>query len=191
MHFRVLKTVVFALCRAGHHPIRPEKVFLQFDVLVASGGWTTTSERPRSVRELLVLAQKPCKIWKSGESSSPQYSNKNRWFLRRKTKKRPWRNWIAHRSSEPRVRGSNPFGCTFWSNENRGRQRPRFFRAHFLWCASIAVRPMCWLVGSVYVYYSEFIGRDIVVFDRLLGFGFNCSSNPRHLKLYNGWKIFA
>ena len=24
----------------------------------------------------------------------------------------PWRNWIAHRSSEPRVVGSNPTGCT-------------------------------------------------------------------------------
>ena len=24
--------------------------------------------------------------------------------------KRPWRNWIAHRSSEPRVAGSNPAG---------------------------------------------------------------------------------
>ena len=23
----------------------------------------------------------------------------------------PWRNWIAHRSSEPRVTGSNPVGC--------------------------------------------------------------------------------
>ena len=23
----------------------------------------------------------------------------------------PWRNWIAHRSSEPRVSGSNPDGC--------------------------------------------------------------------------------
>ena len=78
MHFRVLRTVVFVLCRAGHHPIRPEKVFLQFAVLVASGGWTTTSERPRSVRELLVLVQKPCKIWKSGEASSSQYSDKNR-----------------------------------------------------------------------------------------------------------------
>ena len=25
---------------------------------------------------------------------------------------RPWRNWIAHRSSEPRVEGSNPSGRT-------------------------------------------------------------------------------
>ena len=25
---------------------------------------------------------------------------------------RPWRNWIAHRSSEPRVGGSNPSGRT-------------------------------------------------------------------------------
>jgi hypothetical protein len=24
----------------------------------------------------------------------------------------PWHNWIAHRSSEPRVAGSNPAGCT-------------------------------------------------------------------------------
>ncbi len=27
---------------------------------------------------------------------------------------RPWRNWIAHRSSEPRVEGSNPSGRTFF-----------------------------------------------------------------------------
>lgn len=28
---------------------------------------------------------------------------------------RPWRNWIAHRSSEPRVAGSNPAGrALFW-----------------------------------------------------------------------------
>jgi hypothetical protein len=26
------------------------------------------------------------------------------------TRTRPWRNWIAHRSSEPRVAGSNPAG---------------------------------------------------------------------------------
>ena len=26
---------------------------------------------------------------------------------------RPWRNWIAHRSSEPRVAGSNPAGRAF------------------------------------------------------------------------------
>ena len=26
----------------------------------------------------------------------------------------PWHNWIAHRSSEPRVAGSNPAGCTFF-----------------------------------------------------------------------------
>ncbi len=27
---------------------------------------------------------------------------------------RPWRNWIAHRSSEPRVEGSNPSGRTYF-----------------------------------------------------------------------------
>jgi hypothetical protein len=33
----------------------------------------------------------------------------------------PWRNWIAHRSSEPRVRGSNPLGCT---RLDEGRRSP-------------------------------------------------------------------
>ena len=28
---------------------------------------------------------------------------------------RPWRNWIAHRSSEPRVEGSNPSGRTHFT----------------------------------------------------------------------------
>jgi hypothetical protein len=30
-------------------------------------------------------------------------------------KERPWRNWIAHRSSEPRVGGSNPPGRTYFN----------------------------------------------------------------------------
>ena len=29
---------------------------------------------------------------------------------------RPWRNWIAHRSSEPRVVGSNPTGRALLNN---------------------------------------------------------------------------
>ena len=29
---------------------------------------------------------------------------------------RPWRNWIAHRSSEPRVVGSNPTGRAFFGH---------------------------------------------------------------------------
>ena len=33
--------------------------------------------------------------------------------------KRPWRNWIAHRSSEPRVGGSNPSGRIGVSIESR------------------------------------------------------------------------
>ncbi len=44
----------------------------------------------------------------------------------------PWRNWIAHRSSEPRVAGSNPAGCTqiYWTG---------FFRVR---CCSIIFRPV-------------------------------------------------
>ena len=30
----------------------------------------------------------------------------------RKLNVHPWLNWIEHRSSEPRVIGSNPIGCT-------------------------------------------------------------------------------
>ena len=39
----------------------------------------------------------------------------------------PWLNWIEHRSSEPRVGGSNPPGCIFRSYENRSQIRLRFF----------------------------------------------------------------
>ena len=35
---------------------------------------------------------------------------------------RPWRNWIAHRSSEPRVVGSNPTGRA--EETRRGSDRP-------------------------------------------------------------------
>lgn len=34
-------------------------------------------------------------------------------FFFKKAATRPWRNWIAHRSSEPRVTGSNPVGRIF------------------------------------------------------------------------------
>ena len=33
-------------------------------------------------------------------------------YITRDFDERPWRNWIAHRSSEPRVGGSNPSGRT-------------------------------------------------------------------------------
>jgi hypothetical protein len=47
---------------------------------------------------------------------SPAGRGFNRWPLR------PWRNWIAHRSSEPRVAGSNPAGRTDKSFENNDLQ---------------------------------------------------------------------
>ena len=63
---------------------------------------------------------------------------------------RPWRNWIAHRSSEPRVTGSNPVGRTFLFNA-ASRQRmcshtsltvPQFCRAPGAQCGIDALRAL-------------------------------------------------
>ncbi len=62
----------------------------------------------------------PCKRSNDGRSSETIESQTSLNFRlpsekpsdRLPTPTHPWRNWIAHRSSEPRVIGSNPIGCT-------------------------------------------------------------------------------
>ena len=57
---------------------------------------------------------------------------------------RPWRNWIAHRSSEPRVEGSNPSGRTYFTVRSlRGlvsRTVPKGFEAERRKTSGVASR---------------------------------------------------
>ena len=45
-----------------------------------------------------------CGEWKSSHIAT---------IIQHTSQKHPWLNWIEHRSSEPRVGGSNPPGCIF------------------------------------------------------------------------------
>ena len=51
---------------------------------------------------------------KEGQNKGPSHPFKKIWPPHKMFSTHPWHNWIAHRSSEPRVAGSNPAGCTFF-----------------------------------------------------------------------------
>ena len=48
---------------------------------------------------------------KEGQNKGPSHPFKKIWPPHKMFSTHPWHNWIAHRSSEPRVAGSNPAGC--------------------------------------------------------------------------------
>ena len=75
----------------------------------------------------------------------------------------PWLNWIAHRSTEPKVTGSNPVGCTSpFGVPLFERAKAPFLHPWLNWIAHRSTEPKVTGSNPVGCTFSELFGfQDI------------------------------